>query len=151
MSQLVLAHILSESQLEEYTKEVSEGHDDFPDHELEFLPAFRFNAPPMIALQVMLEGAFDNADVGSMSDHEDTLHEHEVPLLLSFHIEDREDILPILERLAAVPVALAGFYEEFYAKQWDEAGTAMLEACRFVRSGLERLTTDRCWLLVFVS
>ena len=55
MSQLILAHILCESQLGDYANEVSKGHDGFPDDELEVFPAFNFNAPPMIALGVMLQ------------------------------------------------------------------------------------------------
>jgi hypothetical protein len=55
VSQLVLAHILTESQLEEYAKEVADGDAGFPKDELEVSPAFAFNAPPMIALGVMLQ------------------------------------------------------------------------------------------------
>jgi hypothetical protein len=151
VSQIVLAYILTESQLKEYAKAVSEGNDGFPNDELEFLPAFGFNAPPMIALHMMLEDAFDNADVGSMSDHEDTLREHGVPLLLALHVEDRGGILPIFEKMASDPIHLGQFYEEFFSETWDEAPAAMLEACRFVQSGLERLDETNCWFLLFVS
>jgi hypothetical protein len=150
MSQLVLAHILSESQLEEYANNVLNGDDGFPIEATELQPFFEFDAPVMVALEVMLEEHFDDG-LGLFSDHVHSVREAGVPLLLAFHVIDRERVGPVLERLTADPVALGSFYEEFYAEEWSGAETAMLEACKFVRSGLERLSVDRCWLLIFVS
>jgi hypothetical protein len=150
MSQIVLAHILSKSQLEEYASNVLDGDDGFPDETTELQPFFGFDAPVMVALEVMLEEHFDDG-LGLFSDHVQSVREASVPLLLAFHVTDRERVVPILEQLAADPDALTHFYEEFFAEEWVEAGTAMLEACRFVQSGLERLSSDRCWLLIFVS
>jgi hypothetical protein len=115
----------SESQLEAYTQEISDGEDGFPDDDLEFSAGFDCEARSMMALHVMLEAAFDNTDVGSISDHHGTLHAHEAPLLLALHIEDREAILPILERLAVNPEALASFYKEFLPKP----GTGLPQRC----------------------
>jgi hypothetical protein len=150
MSQLVLAHILSESQLEEYASNVLDGDDGFPIEATELQPFFEFDAPVMVALEVMLEEHFADG-LGLFSDHVQGVREAGVPLLLAFHVSDRERVVPVLERLITDPVALASFYEAFYAEAWAEAGAAMLEACRFVRAGLERLSLDRCWLLIFVS
>jgi hypothetical protein len=80
-----------------------------------------------------------------------SLRESQIPLLLASHVWDRLRIVTTLEGLANDPVRLGAFYEEFFSESWDEAGTAMLEACKFVQSGLERLSSDRCWLLIFVS
>ena len=150
MSQLVLAHILSEPQLEEYANSILDSDDGFPDESTEVQPFFAFDAPTMVALEVVLEEQFDD-DLGSFSDHVQSVREAGVPLLLAFHVADRERVVSVLEQLMADPKTLGSFYEEFYAEEWDEAATAMLEACKFVSACLERLTVDRCWLLVFVS
>ena len=149
MSQIVLAHILSESQLEVYSQEVSAGNDGFPDDEHEVSPAFDFNAPPMIALGVMLQDDVSASVPGF--EYVQSLRENEIPLLLGFHLWDRAQILARLEDLACDPAGLAAFYEEFFSETWDDAAAAMLEACQFLRVGLERLDETNCWFLLFVS
>jgi hypothetical protein len=68
VSQLVLAHILTESQLEEYANQISEGDDGFPNEATEVQPFFEFDAPVMVALEVMLEEQFEDGP-GLFSDH----------------------------------------------------------------------------------
>jgi hypothetical protein len=150
VSQLVLAHILRESQLEEYASRVSDDDDAFPDEATEVQPFFRFDAPTMVALEVMLEEHFEDG-LAVFTDHVQVIREAAIPLLLAFHVSDRQRILGTLETLMANPAGLETFFSAFYGEVWIEAETAMLEACKFVRSGLERLTADRCWLLIFVS
>jgi hypothetical protein len=149
MSQIVLTYILTESQLEEYTQEVSEGNDGFPNDDLEVVPAFNFNAPPMIALGVMLENHVSKS-VPSF-EHVLALREREMPVLLAFHFWDQARVAAVLGGLAADSTKLGGFYESFFSESWDEAGAAMLEAIRFVQSGLERLDETNCWFLLFIS
>jgi hypothetical protein len=151
VSQLVLAHILRESQLEEYASGVSDGEDGFPDESTEVQPFFAFDAPTMVAFSVMLEEAFEDDDLGSFSQHVQNVREAGVALLLAFHVADRDRIVSILDGLAASPEVLASFYEAFYAEEWSKARTAMLGACAFVKSGLERLNENKCWFLLFVS
>jgi hypothetical protein len=150
MSQLVLAHVLSEPELEEYASQVLDGDDGFPNEATELQPFFGFDAPVMVALEVMLEKQLDG-DLGLFSDQVQSVRQAGVALLLAFHVSDRERLVGLLEELLADPDQLGMFYEEFYAEQWSDAASAMLEACRFVRSGLEQLDEDRCWLLIFVS
>jgi hypothetical protein len=149
VSQLVLAHILTESQLEEYANQVSEGDDGFPNDELELSPAFDFNAPPMIALGVMLQD--DVSTSIPTFEYVHSLRENEIPVLLAFHLWDRVQTVARLEDLAADPGKLGAFYEEFFSETWDEAPAAMLQACRFVRAGVERLDETNCWFLLFIS
>jgi hypothetical protein len=159
MSQLVLAHILSESQLRQYAKLVAADDDlPFPNEASELQSFFEFDATPMVCLEVMLEEVFE----GSASERTlfpgqiqsgqvQAIRQEQVPLLFAFHHSDRVRIDLALEQLAAHPDQLGAFYEEFYEEEWDDASRAMLEACRFLQGGLERLTLEDCWLLVFVS
>jgi hypothetical protein len=149
VSQIVLTYVLSESQLEEYANRISKGDDGFPDDELEVIPGFNFNAPPMIALGVMLQ---DDVSTSVTSfESVQRLRENEIPLLLAFHLWDRVQIVARLEEFASDPATLGAFYEEFFSETWDDAPAAMLEACRFVQSGVEALDETACWFLLFVS
>jgi hypothetical protein len=154
MSQLVLAHILSESQLMQYAKLVAADDDlPFPNEASELQSFFEFDATPMVCLEVMLEEVFEDSvsELALFSEQVQAVREKGVPLLFAFHHSDRVRIDLALEQLAAHPDQLGAFYEEFYEEEWDDASRAMLEACRFLQGGLERLTLENCWLLVFVS
>jgi hypothetical protein len=149
VSQIVLTYVVSKSQLEEYANRVLEGDDGFPDDEFEFSAGFDCEAKAMIGLGTMLQ---DQVSVSAPKfECVERLREHEIPLLLAFHVWDKTSIVAALEGLESDPLRLGRFYEELFSESWDGAGAAMLEACRFVRAGVERLDETHCWFLLFVS
>jgi hypothetical protein len=150
MSQIVLTHVMTQQQLEQYAASPREDA-PFPEENTEVQPYFALNAPPMICLGEMLEEHLPELDTDARSDHVRTVRDYEIPLLFAWHHDDARQITAALERLEANPEALGAFYEAFYEENWSEAAEAMLEASRFLRGSLERLTTERCWLLVFVA
>jgi hypothetical protein len=147
MSQIVLTHVMTQQQLEDYTASVlREGDDSLPNEITEVPLAYQYDATPMICLGVMepLEGI----EVG---EHVSALREQGITALIAWHHGDRARIAAILENLMANPEQLGLAYNEFYEQHWDEASEAMLEACRCLRSGLGLLSAERPWFLVFVS
>jgi hypothetical protein len=151
MSQLVLAHIFTEAQLEQYTKAaLLEDDIDSPDDSTEITPFFEYNATPMMCLAVLLEDALEGLEVPESVQKLRELEEP-IPVLFAFHFSSRASILAALEHLKTGPDALGVYYEKFYEQSWDEATQAMLSACGFLLDGLERLSSEECWLLVFVA
>jgi hypothetical protein len=149
VSQIVLPYILTESQLEAYAIQVSEGDDGYPDDDLEFSAGFDCETRSMIALGTILQ---DKVSVSAPKfECVERLREHEIALLLAFHFWDKLPILARLEGLTSDPVYLGQSYEELFAETSSDAPAAMLEAIRFVRAGVERLDETNCWFLLFIS
>jgi hypothetical protein len=147
MSQIVLTHVMTQQQLEDYTNGVlQDGDDSFPNESTEVPLVYQYDATPMMCLGVM--ESLEDIEVG---EHVTALREQGIAALIAWHHEDRARIDAILERLMSNPEQLGLEYNEFYERHWDGASEAMLEACRCLRSGLALLSDERPWFLVFVT
>jgi hypothetical protein len=112
MSQIVLTHVMTQQQLEQYAASPREDA-PFPEENTEVQPYFALNAPPMICLGEMLEEHLPELDTDARSDHVRTVRDYEIPLLFAWHHDDARQITAALERLEANPEALGAFYEAF--------------------------------------
>jgi hypothetical protein len=147
MSQIVLTHVMTQQQLEDYTASVLQDADDsFPDESTEVPLVYQYDATPMICLGAMK--ALEDIEVG---EHVTALRAQGIAAWIAWQHKDRIRIDAILENLAANPEQLGLEYNKFYEQTWDGASEAMLETCRCLQSGLKLLSAERPWLLVFVA
>ncbi len=72
-------------------------------------------------------------------------------LLTCIGLDDAEDLRSALKSVTPLGDELRLYFESFTEEQWSEAGTAMQEAIRFIKQGLEQLTQPDKWLLIFIG
>lgn len=156
MSQIATAYVIAPDYLETLAKLAGEGQyqrfwELLRQNGKAVEPAYGYSGYVVAVLSAYLEEAGISLPLGEEHPAISDMLEGDVSLLMAVSGERAQDSLEELDQSPLDTAKLATYFEEFTGEVRPEAGTAMLAAMEFLRSGLHQVSGRPEWLLVFVG